>query len=87
MMGWVVGTTKGVMRTMGFTRSTSKTKGETTNKWRQCEQSGKAHDKKDVKNYMKNNKKEGQMRAKAWTTLVTMEITKTLWVVYARKEN
>jgi len=32
MMGWIVGTTKGVMRTMGFTRSTSKTKGETTNK-------------------------------------------------------
>lgn len=31
MMGWVVGTTKGVMRTMGFTRS-NKTKGETTNK-------------------------------------------------------
>jgi len=77
MMGWVVGTTKGVMRTMGFTRS-NKTKGETTNKCWQCEQSGKAHDEKDVKNYMRNNKKEGQMRAKAWTTLVTMEITKTL---------
>lgn len=55
-----------------------KQKVETTNKWWQCEQSGKAHDEKDVKNYMRNNKKEGQMRAKAWMTLVTMEITKTL---------